>query len=98
MSDIHVELTYAGALQIKSLIENRLEEIERLAAKHPNLPMRDPATVAVYEHTLKSLEKACEDFKAQTRLAERQRIYGLLPGEHSVHADRLTHNERKYGA
>lgn len=84
MSDLTVEFTYAGLLQVKSLIENRLEEIERLAVKHPTLPMRDPQTVAVYEITLKQIEKAQADYKARLRLAERQQIYGLLPGEHSV--------------
>jgi methyl coenzyme M reductase gamma subunit len=33
---------------VRMLVEQRLEDIERLAREHPSLPMRDPATVGIY--------------------------------------------------
>ena len=56
MSDVTVTFSRLAAINVLSLVEQRLAEIERLAAEFPELPMRDPLTVAEYQSAKKALE------------------------------------------
>lgn len=58
MSEITVTLSRLSGLNLLGRCEERLEEIERQAAAHPHLPMRDPATVQSYESAANALAEA----------------------------------------
>jgi hypothetical protein len=49
MNEITITLNSLSALNVLGLIEQRLAEIDKLAAEHPDLPMRDEQTVASYK-------------------------------------------------
>jgi len=57
-STITVELSVGSAYMLQTCVEERLAEIDRLAAKHPTLPMKDPQTVAYYNAALEVIRKA----------------------------------------
>lgn len=77
---VDLSIPELSAMNLLGLVEARLEEIEQLALAHPDLPMRDPNTIASY----KAAQTALENGLSKTRLAERQRLYGLVPGERDV--------------
>lgn len=58
MSEITVTIPRAAAMNIVGLIEERIDEIERLEKVHPTLPIRDPQTMSDYFAAAKALEKA----------------------------------------
>lgn len=55
---ININISTLSALNLLTLTENRLAEIERLALEHPDLPMRDPATIRSYEEAAAALRAA----------------------------------------
>lgn len=58
MTEVTVTLSVLSAMNVISLIDRRLEEIEELAVKHPDLPMRDPQMIADYESAKQTLKAA----------------------------------------
>jgi len=58
MQEVTITIPFAAALNLKHLVEARLEEIERLAKQYPDLPMKDPATVESYAAAQRALVAA----------------------------------------
>lgn len=61
MTTCLVELDFLAVMNLETLVSERMKEIERLAAKHPTLPMKDPQTWACYERAVAALRKAANE-------------------------------------
>src|SRR5580765_1502484 len=58
MSEITITIPLLAAMNLESLVDSRLNEIERLAREHPDLPMRDAETVRTYQAAHSALTEA----------------------------------------
>jgi hypothetical protein len=52
MSEVTVTIPLSAALNIRTLILERMKEIEKLATEYPDLPMKDPITWESYRSAL----------------------------------------------
>jgi hypothetical protein len=55
---ITIKLENLSAMNLLGLAIRRLEELDELQEKHPDLPIKDAGTVASYESAIKTLRSA----------------------------------------